>query len=93
MVLVLGFFLFYLINQPEGAANAVRTVFGAMARAFQSLVTFFTSLAVAVAGLPLARSGRRPVPAGKAGEYMVLEVRKHWAASLWPWIRLDRSAC
>jgi uncharacterized membrane protein YdbT with pleckstrin-like domain len=24
----------------------------------------------------------------KAGEYMVLEVRKHWAASLWPMIRL-----
>ena len=24
----------------------------------------------------------------KAGEYMVLEVRKHWVASLWPAIRL-----
>jgi len=26
--------------------------------------------------------------ADKAGEYMVLEVRKHWVASLWPAIRL-----
>ena len=24
----------------------------------------------------------------KAGEYMVLEVRKHWVASLWPAVRL-----
>ena len=27
LVLVVGFFLFYLIQQPEGAAAAVRTVF------------------------------------------------------------------
>jgi hypothetical protein len=44
-VLVVGFCLFYLIQQPEGAAEAVRTVFGALVRAFQALVTFFTSLA------------------------------------------------
>ena len=43
-VLVVGFCLFYLIQQPEGAAAAVRTVFGALARAFQAIVTFFTSL-------------------------------------------------
>jgi hypothetical protein len=44
-ILVVGFCLFYLIQQPEGAAEAVRTVFGALVRAFQALVTFFTSLA------------------------------------------------
>ena len=44
-VLVVGFCLFYLIQQPEGAAAAVRSVFGAVARAFQSIITFFTSLA------------------------------------------------
>lgn len=44
-ILVLGFFLFYLIQQPESAAAAVRTVFGAVAVAFQAIVRFFTSLA------------------------------------------------
>jgi hypothetical protein len=43
-VLVVGFCLFYLVQQPEGAAEAVRTVFGALAKAFQAIVTFFTSL-------------------------------------------------
>jgi nucleoside recognition membrane protein YjiH len=45
LVLVVGFFLFYLINQPEGAAAAVRTVFNAVAKAFFSILTFFQSLA------------------------------------------------
>ena len=45
LVLVVGFFLFYLIQQPEGAAAAVRTVFSAVGVAFQSIVRFFTSLA------------------------------------------------
>lgn len=44
-ILVVGFCLFYLVQQPEGAAQAVRTVFGALVRVFQSVVTFFTSLA------------------------------------------------
>ena len=44
-VLVVGFCLFYLVQQPEGAAQAVRTVFGALVRVFQAVVTFFTSLA------------------------------------------------
>ncbi len=44
-ILVAGFFLFYLIQQPESAAAAVRTVFGAVAVAFQAIVRFFTSLA------------------------------------------------
>ena len=43
-VLIVGFCLFYLIQQPEGAAEAVRSVFGALAGAFQAIVTFFTSL-------------------------------------------------
>ena len=45
LILVVGFALFYLINQPVGAAGAVRTVFGAVAKAFQSIITFFTTLA------------------------------------------------
>jgi len=44
-ILVVGFFLFYLITQPESAAAAVRTVFGAVGVAFRSIVRFFTSLA------------------------------------------------
>jgi hypothetical protein len=43
-VIVVGFCLFYLVQQPEGAADAVRTVFGALVRVFQAIVTFFTSL-------------------------------------------------
>ncbi len=45
VILVIGFFLFYLIQQPEEAAGAVRTVFAAVGVAFQSIVRFFTSLA------------------------------------------------
>ena len=45
LVLFVGFCLFYLINQPEGAAEAVRTVFGALATAFSNIILFFQSLA------------------------------------------------
>jgi small-conductance mechanosensitive channel len=45
VILVIGFFLFYLITQPESAAAAVRTVFAAVGIAFRSIVRFFTSLA------------------------------------------------
>jgi len=45
LVLVVGFFLFYLISQPEGAASAVRTVFNAVAIAFRAIVQFFSALA------------------------------------------------
>ena len=45
LVLLVGFCLFYLIQQPEGAASAVRTVFGALARAFNAILLFFSSLA------------------------------------------------
>jgi hypothetical protein len=44
-VLVVGFCLFYVVNQPEGAAAAVRTAFLAVGKAFGSIITFFTSLA------------------------------------------------
>ena len=44
-VVVLGFCLFYIVNQPEAAAAAVRTAFLAVGRAFGSIITFFTSLA------------------------------------------------
>jgi hypothetical protein len=45
VILVVGFFLFYLISQPESAASAVRTVFDAVAVAFRAIVRFFSSLA------------------------------------------------
>ena len=44
LVLIVGFCLYYVVNQPEGAAAAVRTAFLAVARAFGSIITFFTSL-------------------------------------------------
>jgi hypothetical protein len=44
-VLVVGFCLFYLVNQPEGAAAAVRNVIDALGRAISSIFTFFTTLA------------------------------------------------
>ena len=45
LILIVTFCLYYLVNQPEGAAVAVRTVFAATARAFFAILTFFTSLA------------------------------------------------
>ena len=46
LVLLVGFVLFYLIQRPESAAGAVRTVFAAVGAAFRSIVVFFNSLAV-----------------------------------------------
>ncbi|HET9780038.1 MAG TPA: hypothetical protein VFP81_12220 [Propionibacteriaceae bacterium] len=43
--LVVGFALFYLISQPQAAADAVRAIFGALARVFRSIIIFFQSLA------------------------------------------------
>lgn len=43
--LLLAFFLFYLISQPESAAAAVQTVFNALGVAFRAVVRFFTTLA------------------------------------------------
>ena len=43
--LLVAFLVFYLVARPESAANAVRTVLGAMGAAFRSIVVFFNSLA------------------------------------------------
>jgi hypothetical protein len=43
--LVVGFALFYLIANPEGAANAVRAVINALAVVLRSILIFFQSLA------------------------------------------------
>jgi hypothetical protein len=45
LFLVVAFFLFYLITNPEGAAAGVQTVFDALAVAFRAVVQFFTTLA------------------------------------------------
>jgi hypothetical protein len=45
LVLLVGFVLFYLIQRPESAAGAVRTVFNAIGSAFRAIVVFFNSLA------------------------------------------------
>jgi hypothetical protein len=45
LALVVLFAVFYLVTRPEDAAAAVRGVAGAVARAFGSIVTFFTALA------------------------------------------------
>jgi hypothetical protein len=45
VILIVGFFIFYLISQPEAAASAVRIVFAAIGVAFRAIVRFFTSLA------------------------------------------------
>jgi hypothetical protein len=42
--LLLLFFLFLLITNPAGAADAMRAVFAALATVFNALVTFITSL-------------------------------------------------
>jgi hypothetical protein len=43
--LIVGFALFFLIQQPEAAAGGVKAIFNALARVFRSIITFFTSLA------------------------------------------------
>lgn len=45
LVLVVTFAVFYLVTRPEDAAAAVRGAFDAIASAFASIITFFTSLA------------------------------------------------
>jgi hypothetical protein len=44
-ILVVGFCLFYLVKQPQGAADAVRTVAAAIKSIFDAIAIFFTSLA------------------------------------------------
>jgi hypothetical protein len=43
--LIVGFALFYLVSQPEAAADVVRAIFGALAMVFRSIIVFFQSLA------------------------------------------------
>jgi hypothetical protein len=45
LLLVVTFAVFYLVTRPQDAAAAVRTLFVAIAKAFQSIIVFFTSLA------------------------------------------------
>jgi hypothetical protein len=45
VVLIVGFFLFYLITQPESAASGVKIVFSGLGEAFRAVVRFFSSLA------------------------------------------------
>jgi hypothetical protein len=44
-VLVVGFAAFYLLSQPENAANAIQTAFGAVVEGIQQIIRFFTALA------------------------------------------------
>lgn len=43
-LLVVGFAAFYLLTQPESAADAVRGAVGAVIEAFEQLVRFITRL-------------------------------------------------
>jgi Na+/H+ antiporter NhaD/arsenite permease-like protein len=42
--LVVAFALFYLVTQPEGAAEAVRGAAGAVMVAFESIIDFISAL-------------------------------------------------
>ena len=42
--LVIAFAAFYLLTQPEGAANAVGGAFSAVGDAFGSVITFLSAL-------------------------------------------------
>jgi hypothetical protein len=44
-VLVIGFAAFYLLSQPENAANAIQTAFEAVLDGIQQIIRFFTALA------------------------------------------------
>lgn len=43
--LVIAFALFYLVTQPEAAANAVRGAIQAVVTAFSAIIRFFEALA------------------------------------------------
>ncbi len=43
-VVVIAFAVFYLLTQPQAAADAVRGAMGVIGDAFDALVTFFTAL-------------------------------------------------
>jgi len=43
--LFIAFAAFYLLTQPESAADAIKTAFGAVAEGFSQLMRFLTALA------------------------------------------------
>lgn len=43
-VLAIAFAAYYLISSPEGAAAAIRGALGAVALAFEAIITFVTEL-------------------------------------------------
>lgn len=45
VVLIIGFAAFYLLTQPESAANAIQGAFEAVVEAFRQIIRFFTALA------------------------------------------------
>lgn len=45
VLLVIGFVVFYLVTQPEGAADAVRGAAAAVGDAFDAIMRFFNALA------------------------------------------------
>lgn len=45
VVLIIGFAAFYLLTQPESAANAIQGAFEAVVEAFHQIIRFFTALA------------------------------------------------
>ncbi len=44
ILLAIGFAVFYLVSQPEGAADAVRGAFDAVVSAFDAVIRFFDAL-------------------------------------------------
>ncbi len=45
ILLAIAFAVFYLVSQPEGAADAVRGAFDAVIAAFDAIARFFGALA------------------------------------------------
>lgn len=45
VVLIIGFAAFYLLTQPESAANAIQGAFEAVVEAFHQIIRFFSALA------------------------------------------------
>jgi hypothetical protein len=45
LILIVAFFIFYLISQPESAASLVRTIWDGLLHFFRAVGKFFSSLA------------------------------------------------
>ena len=89
LVLFVGFCCSTWSSSPSAAAAAVRTVFGAVGAAVP-VHRDVLQLTGGVAMPGLFDPNVDQYVLDKAGEYMVLEVRKHWVASLWPAIAAGR---